>query len=187
MIHVNKAGPRDDIDAFLEGLESVAVETVAWRGGQLMLENSVYLTTRPAPDRLITSGRCLILAGESVLVMTNPGGTHILPGGRREPGETPIQAVTREVLEETGLHIVAPQQIAVLVYRHLTPRPALYAYPYPCFVNTVYVASNSMPAEVVVNDTYELAGEFLPIAEALTQLPAYQQILLRSQVATPTA
>ena len=43
-------------------------------------------------------------AGE-VLIQTRADGGHSLPGGAVEPGETPAEAVIREVHEETGLNV----------------------------------------------------------------------------------
>ena len=36
-----------------------------------------------------------------------------LPGGWIEPGESPLQAATREVMEETGLSLVAPEFVGI--------------------------------------------------------------------------
>lgn len=43
-------------------------------------------------------------------------GNLVGPGGKVEPGETPEQAITREVFEETGLSIRSPQLVGFLVY-----------------------------------------------------------------------
>jgi 8-oxo-dGTP diphosphatase len=44
-------------------------------------------------------------AGRILLVHENLGGGWAAPGGAIEPGEAPPDAVVREVLEETGLHV----------------------------------------------------------------------------------
>lgn len=167
-----------DLGSLVEGLDPAATERLVWRGGQVELDLSVYLTTRTPPPDLTSSGRCIVLAGDNVLLMTNPSGDHILPGGRVHPGEDTRAATIRELAEETGISIASPEQVAVLVYRHVTPKPEIYHYPYPVFINAVYVQRLSGPIDVTVNDTYELAGEFVPIETARTHLPMHQQVIL---------
>lgn len=44
-----------------------------------------------------------------------------LPGGAREPGETPRQTAVRELHEETGIHGVQPDGVAVAEFDLINP------------------------------------------------------------------
>jgi 8-oxo-dGTP diphosphatase len=66
--------------------------------------------TERMPARRIPCVGAVIKDSEGRLLLIRRGhepgaGLWSLPGGRIEPGETDQQAVTREVLEETGLHV----------------------------------------------------------------------------------
>jgi 8-oxo-dGTP pyrophosphatase MutT (NUDIX family) len=181
---VNTKDVGNELEDFLEGLEAACQEQVSWRGDQMRLELTTYLTDCPGPDLLVSSGRCIVLARNSVLLMTNPSGIHILPGGRREPGEAVLDTTIREIAEETGLTIDPPQHIGILAFRHLTPKPVVYPYPYPVFVNAVFAARLPNIPDVAVDDTYELAGQFIDIDAARSEVPIHQQVLLDAALAS---
>jgi ADP-ribose pyrophosphatase YjhB (NUDIX family) len=167
------------LEDFLVENESKSTESVSWRGGQIQLLLSSYVTEASPPDHLSTSGRCIILGGSKVLVMENPGGMHILPGGRREAGESILEATIREVAEETGLTVEPMAQLGILVFRHQTPKPTIYAYPYPVFINAVYLARVEVQPEINVSDTYEMSAAFVDCDDVLLDsLPRHQSILL---------
>src|SRR4029079_10230696 len=75
-------------------------ELVLW--DDLRLRVTSYLSSEIPPLELVTSVRAVVLNGRSVIVVRAPEGLHLLPGGRREPGEGLVETLTREVLEETG-------------------------------------------------------------------------------------
>jgi len=58
--------------------------------------------------------------GKLLLTQRPPGGAFALqwefPGGKIEPGETPAQALTREVLEELGVAATAHEALGVSVH-----------------------------------------------------------------------
>jgi len=65
--------------------------------------------TRPYPDRPFLAASAAIIRDGRVLIVRRArmpaNGVYTLPGGVVEAGETLVEAVTREVREETGLEI----------------------------------------------------------------------------------
>ena len=55
---------------------------------QCLLRVRYFLSDEQPPEQLVTSVRCLVFQNDSVLALRNRKGNHILPGGRREEGET---------------------------------------------------------------------------------------------------
>ena len=76
----------------------------------------VYLLTKRADDGVL-----------SVLLIRKSRGPYTgcwdLPGGRIEFGETPEEALAREVREETGLTLVSPPQLAAALSHTATWNP----------------------------------------------------------------
>lgn len=65
--------------------------------------------SRLYPKRPVIGVGAVVRHGESVLLICRAlpprAGQWSIPGGRLEPGETPCEAVAREVLEETGVTV----------------------------------------------------------------------------------
>jgi 8-oxo-dGTP pyrophosphatase MutT (NUDIX family) len=123
------------------------------------------------------------------MVVRDPVSVHILPGGRREPGETLLQTLEREVLEETGWTIRDARLLGLVHFQHLTPRPAGHRYPYPDFLHVVYVATaDRYDAQRREVDGYELESGFQPPA-VVAALPLSQgeRVFLRAATGTPEA
>ena len=76
---------------------------------------------REGADALVRDAR-----GRVLLVRRADDGRWAMPGGWVDPGETPEQAVVREVAEETGLRVSAPRLL------HAKQRPASVHYTFAC-------------------------------------------------------
>ena len=118
------------------------------------------------PETYVTSVRCLIFQDDSVLAVSNREGRHILPGGRREAGETFEQTLRREVAEEAGWSVESISRLGFIHLQHLGPKPSGYLYPHPHFFQIVYTAraSRHMPC-LMRDDDYEEKAAFVPIRE----------------------
>ena len=140
-----------------------------WAGGAMRLRVTAYASDYLPPLRYVTSVRGVVFRGDDVLVLTNQHTAHhVVPGGRREEGETPTQTLAREVLEEAGWVIAPDPKLAAVTHlRHLTPKPPDYRFLYPDFLWTIYAAEaiEHQPAARLTDD-YEQAATFRPIVEA---------------------
>ena len=165
--------------AYFAGHEPVAEERVLWPSGTELAITCYLLDELPLLD-LVTSVRCIVLRRDEVLVVHTEAGPHILPGGRREPGETVEQTLRRELLEETGWTVTAPRLIGCLRLRHLTPRPVDYPYPYPEFHHLIYAAeAASHHPERMVADPSDGPATFAPVEAARgLLLESHQRALL---------
>jgi 8-oxo-dGTP pyrophosphatase MutT (NUDIX family) len=85
----------------------------------------------PEPD-LVSGVRVFVFNSEGDLLFVQEGnGNFDLPGGGREQGETPEDAVAREVYEEAAIHI---EKIRWVAYEKLTvigEKPAKYKRHFP--------------------------------------------------------
>lgn len=161
----------DDLADLLARLTPVAEESHVWgKGGPSPTPLRVrgYLGAELPPIGCVTSARAVVLRGDAVLALRSGSELRLLPGGRREGGETPEQAVRREVLEESGWTLGALSLLGFIHYRDLGPRrepPAgsPYHYSYPDFTNPVYGAEAETYAEgALVPNEYEPEG-FTPM------------------------
>jgi 8-oxo-dGTP pyrophosphatase MutT (NUDIX family) len=82
-----------------------------------------------------------------------------LPGGRIEPGESPIEAAHREVFEETGL------KVADIEHFWTGPRPYEEGFPHEITFHTFCAPTDAKQEDVVLGEG--LAMVFVPRDEAL--------------------
>jgi 8-oxo-dGTP pyrophosphatase MutT (NUDIX family) len=170
------------LSAFLRDLAPAATETDKW--GELTFQVSGFLTASAPPLEYVTSVRAVVIQGENALVITSPDREHILPGGRREPGESLIETLRREALEETGWSLRSLRLLGFKHFHHLTPKPDNHPYPYPDFLQVVYTGTAEVyhPDQRIVDD-YELDARFLPLAEVCTlPLSPIQRMFLDAAV-----
>lgn len=79
-------------------------------------EPNRHYTMRPGAYAILPRGRSVLLTFQS-----QPEPEFQLPGGGIDPGETPLQAVHREVFEETGWRISRPRRLGA--FRRFTYMP----------------------------------------------------------------
>lgn len=176
--------PHPALAEALSGLSPLVVEDARW--GEMPLRIAAHAGMYRGPDELVSSVRCIVLDGDRVLVCDTPNGPHVVPGGRREPGETLEQTARREVHEETGCRVGAMAPLGFFHFTQLADVPAGYPYPHPELVQVVFTA----PLEGALSDGWvdaqgwEQGTSLVPVHEALKlPLGATDVALLRIAIA----
>ncbi|HTH70938.1 MAG TPA: NUDIX hydrolase [Candidatus Saccharimonadales bacterium] len=154
--------------AEIRALVADATEQWHWPTIGQDFDVTAYLTTMDPPPELVVSVRAIAWRGDRVFVFESEGATHALPGGRREPGESPDAALVREIREETGCAIVGtPRRLGLLHLHNLSPRrhDPRYTYPYPDTLQWVFrveVTGDALPSD----DPFVDNGRFVSVEEA---------------------
>ncbi|MCA1594925.1 MAG: NUDIX domain-containing protein [Chloroflexi bacterium] len=151
-----------DLSGFLSSRVVGAEECTEWGGLPLRIQS--YLSEDLPDIQWITSVRGLVFRDCEILVVRDPRSIHLMPGGRREAGESLEETLNREVLEETGWTIGRPDLLGFMHFRHLAACPPGYRYPYPEFVQAVYCArAISLDPDARESGGYELESKFVRI------------------------
>ncbi len=177
---------RESLDSWLAPLSAAgAAISLRWGRGQHQLVRRTYATPIEPPDALVSSVRAVVFRRGAVAVLRDPDGSlHVIPGGRRETGEAQMQTLVREIAEETGWRFADATRFGFLHFRHLTPKPNDYPYPYPDFFQTLYsVEAADHDRRRIVRDGWETHSRLTPIARALDIVTDDQKPILRLAVA----
>ena len=154
------------LQTFLKGKTPFYETEALWADGTMPLRVRYFCSDEQPSEEFVTSVRCLVHQNDSVLVLRNRKGNHILPGGRREEGETFEQTLRREVAEETGWTIESISRLGFIHLEHLKPRPPGYQFLHPHFFQIVYAArASKYVPDLMCDDDYEEEATFVPISE----------------------
>lgn len=129
----------EDLEKYLDASTELDSIDVIWGEGTLPVKITAYLSDTVAPESYISSARSIVFKDNSVLVVSQENGNqYILPGGRLEPGESPLEALHREILEETGWTIKDIKHIGFMHLHYLGSKPDGFRYPYPDSIWSIF-------------------------------------------------
>jgi 8-oxo-dGTP pyrophosphatase MutT (NUDIX family) len=166
------------LERFLDNRKPLIEESAVWGGGTFPLSIKSFLSDEMPPLEHVSSVRCLLFSRESVLMVRNPDGVHIVPGGRIEKREKLDEALRRELLEETGWSITNIVLLGFMHFHPLDPKSQS-----PDFVQLMYMADADkfIPGAKLSND-YEIESKFCPINEVNAMVPGSQRLYLEAAV-----
>ena len=155
-------------------------EEVHW--GTMPVGVTTYISDVLPPLELVTSVRAVVLHGTAAVVIHDGVDHHVLPGGRREPGESVEATLAREVSEETGYTLKDSKVLGFMHFQHLGPKPTGYSYPYPDFFQVVFAArAGQYRPEDMVEDEYVKRSELMSAEDVLMLgLPPGEHAYLRA-------
>ena len=159
---------------FLKNLQSVLVSRVNWPLQSMSFDVASYLDQKIPPEQLITSVRAVVQYKEKIVILENEDRRHFLPGGRMEEGESFDATLEREIAEECGLQVQSKRYLGFLHYKHVTPMPENYGYPYPDMFHLIYQVEGFGELTQMDADGYETSTYLYSAREAL-ELAATEQ------------
>ena len=153
--------------------------------GNLRIRLSLASTLPPAP--VSSSILAIVLNSDREVLFLHPSIpsgniSHVLIGGRPEPGETPEQTATREVGEETGWRVEPVRMIGFRHFFHLEPWVEKSDRPYPDFIQPVFAAhAVAYDASLALPDDY-IPSKFIAFDAVERAIDPSQRPLLRAAI-----
>jgi 8-oxo-dGTP diphosphatase len=99
--------------------------------GSQQTEHRIVLTSESPPFEHVTAAMALAFEGERFLLADLVQRGLDIPGGHVSDGETPEEAMRREVYEETGARLGPARVLAYEQFKLLGPKPPDFPFPYP--------------------------------------------------------
>lgn len=97
------------------------------------------------------------------------------PGGKVEPGETPIEAVVREFYEETGVVIPQDEWYLFLTYKGIDDEGGPYTiYFFYASTDLIYEAQTTTDEEVDIYNAYETVTSLNVVPNLTWMIPFLQ-------------
>lgn len=122
----------------------------------------------PPDDKLIANVNIVPYIARGWVVLQFASGEWEIPGGTREPGELWLETAHRELWEEAGCRMQAPQVIGAWKCRSLAAQPYHPHLPFPDYFRLVLLAAverRGNPTNPPDGEQVSLVAE-LPLAEA---------------------
>ena len=94
---------------------------------------TVSLTDELPPEANVSAAHCLAFSGDRIVLARHVEREWTIPGGHVEPGESVVDAMRREALEEAGVVVGAPTLVAVERIERLSGPVISPRYPEPAF------------------------------------------------------
>lgn len=175
------------LEAFVAG-RTPSYEGVTQWGEAVRLAVRILPCAELPPADLVTSVRGVVFKAGKVVVVDDGIDSHVMPGGRREPGESLGQTLDRELLEECGWTMPAPRLFGMIWFRHLSPKPDGYRYPYPDFLHLLFAgeAGEYRRGALKRAGEIETGSRLTPISRAMASLSLEQQTILTAAMAVRT-
>lgn len=149
-----------------------------------------YLSSSVPTENLVTAVCCVVIYEQKIVIIRNRRGWE-LPGGKIKDNETPLEAIAREVQEETGFFITNLKNIG---YKKIIPtspvsnseKPGTY-YPFPYsfvlfFLSEAIKTANKKPTDEILEIKLAAYNEAIALLEAGRQYDGILNILLKNHL-----
>lgn len=136
------------------------------------IQCSFELIQEVSSESLVSNVNLVPFAGHAWILLRLQNGSWDIPGGTLERGESYLDAIRREILEEAGAHLIGFRPFGLWRCRSSSKQPFRPHIPHPVFHRLIgygeveIVAKPSNPA----GDEQVIAVEYLPLKDVVERL-----------------